>query len=48
MKNIIEGDKEIKTLFRDVKSQTYDTSLEEYGDIRVQEPTIDGNFRMGL
>jgi uncharacterized caspase-like protein len=48
MKNIIEGDRDIKTLFRDVKSQTYDTSLEEYGDIRVQEPTIDGNFRMGL
>jgi hypothetical protein len=48
MKNIIEGDKDIKTLYRDVKSQTYDTSLEEYGDIRVQEPTIDGNFRMSL
>jgi hypothetical protein len=48
MKNIIEGDRDIKTLFRDVKSQTYDTSLEEYGDIRVQEPTIEGNFRIRL
>ncbi len=48
MKNIIEGDKNIKTLYKDTKSQTYDTSLEEYGDSRTQEPTIDGNFRLSL
>jgi len=48
MKNIIEGDTDIKTLFKNTKSQTYDTSLEEYGDVRAQEPTIDGNFRMSL
>ena len=48
MKNIINGDRNIKTLFRDVKSQTYDTSLEEYGDIRTQEPTVEGNYRLSL
>jgi len=48
MKNIIEGDLDIKTLYKDTKSQTYDTSLEEYGDSRTQEPTIDGNFRLSL
>lgn len=48
LKNIIEGKSDIKTLFKDTKKQTYDTSLIEYGDLRVQEPTIVGNFRLSL
>ena len=48
MKNIIEGNKNIKTIYKDTKSQTYDTSLEEYGNLRTQEPTIDGNIRLSL
>lgn len=48
MKNIIEGDTSVKKLFRDTKTQTYDTSLEEYGDLRAQEPTVEGNFRLTL
>ena len=48
MKNIIKGDRDIKTLFKETKSETYDTSLEEYGDVRVQEPTIEGNYRLSL
>jgi len=48
MKNILEGDTDIKTLYKDTKNQTYDTSIEEYGDSRTQEPTIEGNFRMKL
>ncbi len=48
MKNIIQGDKDIKTLYKHTKSQTYDTSIEEYGDSRTQEPTIEGNYRMSL
>jgi len=48
MKNIIKGDKDIRTLFKETKSETYDTSLEEYGDVRVQEPTIEGNYRLSL
>jgi len=27
---------------------TYDTYMEEYGDLRAQESTIDGNFRLTL
>jgi len=48
MQNILKGDKEIKKLYRDTKSETYDTSLEEYGDVRTQTPQIEGNFRMKL
>jgi len=48
MKNILEGDKTIKKLYKDTKVQTYNTSIEEYGDSRTQEPTIEGNFRMEL
>ena len=48
MKNILEGKTDIQTLFKDTKDETYDTSMKEYGDLRVQEPTIDGNFRMSL
>ena len=39
---------DIKSLFKNTKSQTYDTSYEEYGDNRLQEPTYDGNYRMKL
>lgn len=48
MKNLLEGDTDIKTLYKDTKSQTYQTSLEEYGDLKVQEPTIYGNYKMSL
>ncbi|MCW8837755.1 MAG: caspase family protein [Thiovulaceae bacterium] len=48
MKNIIEGDTDIKQLYKSIKEQTYDTSIEEYGDLRIQEPTIEGNYRMSL
>ena len=48
MKNILEGNNDIKTLYKNSKSQTYDTSLEEYGDLRVQEPSIVGNFGLSL
>ena len=48
MKNILNGDKDIKTLYKHTKKQTYDTSFEEYGDSRIQEPDIVGNKRMEL
>ena len=48
MKNLIEGKKSVKELYRNTKSQTYETSLEEYGDGRTQDPTIEGNYRMSL
>ena len=48
MKNIINNKNNIKTLFLKTKNQTYDTSVSEYGDLRVQEPTSDGNLKMNL
>ncbi|MDF1874227.1 caspase family protein [Sulfurimonas sp. SAG-AH-194-I05] len=48
MKNIISGDTQVKTLFKNIKTQTYRTSREEYGDVRLQEPTIDGNHTMRI
>jgi len=48
MKNILEGDTTVKSLYKDTKKQTYQTSLEEYGDSRTQEPTLQGNGRMKL
>ena len=48
MKNILEGKTDIGTLYKDTKSETYDTSIQEYGDLRTQEPTVDGNFRLSL
>ena len=48
MKNIIEGKKDIKSLYKNIKKQTYQTSYEEYGDMRVQEPQIYGNKNFGL
>ena len=48
MKNIINGDRSIKKLYKDTKSQTYEKSIEEYGDSRTQEPQLEGNFRMDL
>jgi hypothetical protein len=48
MKNILNGDTTIKALYKDTKQATYKTSIEEYGDSRTQEPSIEGNFRMKL
>jgi len=48
MKNILDGDISIKKLYKDTKKETYQTSLEEYGDSRTQEPTVEGNFRLKL
>lgn len=48
MENILEDKKDIKYLYKETKKETYETSLSEYGDIRVQEPTIEGNFRLSL
>ncbi len=48
MKNIIKGDKTVKQLYKDTQKETASTSREKYGDLRVQDPTIEGNFRMKL
>ena len=48
MKNIIDGKIGIKELYKQTKYDTYNTSLEEYGDLRVQDPSINGNIKMSL
>ena len=48
MRDLINGHDDIKTLFRSTYADTKETSFEEYGDLRVQEPTIEGNFRLSL
>jgi len=48
MENILEGKTDISSLYKETKKETYQTSLEEYGDIRAQEPTVEGNYRMKL
>jgi hypothetical protein len=48
MKNIIEGKTDVKSLYKKVKSQTYDTSIKEYGDSRTQSPSFDGNLGLKL
>lgn len=48
MKNILNGDTNIKDLYKNSKQETYDASLEEYGNGRTQDPQIDGNIRMSL
>ena len=48
MKHILEGSTDVKSLFTKTKSKTYNTSMKEYGDLRVQEPTVDGNLRLKL
>jgi hypothetical protein len=48
MKNILKGDKTIKKLYSDTKTETYKTSVREFGDLRVQTPTINGNYNLGL
>ena len=48
MKDLIEGQENVKSLYKSTYANTKETSFEEYGDLRVQEPTIEGNFRLGL
>ena len=43
MKNILEGSTRVNTLFSKTRIQTYNTSYETFGDLRVQEPTLKGN-----
>ena len=48
MKNIISGNKSIDKVFMNAQMQTYQTSLKEYGDLRVQEPTVEGNVKLAF
>jgi len=48
MKSILEGQKEIKTIHQNTFKKVKNTSYSEYGDLRQQHPTIDGNRELKL
>ena len=51
MKNILENPNphmQISEVYTKIKNETYEASLEEYGDLRTQEPQIEGNEKMKL
>lgn len=51
MKNILENQNphmQISEVYTKIKNETYEASLEEYGDLRTQEPQIEGNEKMKL
>lgn len=48
MKDLIKGSSDMSTLYNQVYRQTKNTSYELYGDLRVQEPSIDGNKKLKL
>lgn len=48
IKDILGGEKHIKSFFKSIKNQVYNNSLQEFGESKVQEPTIRGNMRLTL
>ena len=48
MKDLIGGKADMSALYNSVYNQTKNTSYELYGDLRVQEPSIDGNLKLEL
>ena len=51
MKDLLSNNlenKPVKDFYKEIKSETYDASLQEYGDNRTQEPTISGNESLDL
>ncbi len=48
MKDLIGGKADMSALYNSVYNQTKNTSFELYGDLRVQEPSIDGNLKLEL
>lgn len=48
MKSILNGDKKLSKLYKNVYKNVKQTSSQEYGDLRVQHPTRDGNGKLRL
>jgi hypothetical protein len=48
MKNLIEGKRNMNTLYNSTYRDTKNTSYDLYGDLRIQEPTFDGNINISL
>ena len=43
MEELLKGDKNLKELYGNVYKNTKETTQANYGDMRIQEPTMDGN-----
>jgi hypothetical protein len=48
MKSIADGATNLKSIYRNAYKLTKSTSRKLYGDLRLQEPTIEGNARLGV
>jgi len=48
MQELLKGERNIQELYGKVYKQTKETTRESYGDMRLQEPTLDGNEKIEL
>jgi hypothetical protein len=48
MQELLKGERNIQELYGKVYKQTKETTRENYGDMRLQEPTLDGNEKIEL
>lgn len=48
MEELIKGERDIKSLYGKVYKNTKETTRKNYGDMRIQEPTMEGNDKIGL
>ncbi len=48
MQELLKGERNIQELYGKVYKQTKETTRENYGDMRLQEPTLDGNGKIEL
>lgn len=48
MEELLKGEKNLKELYGKVYKNTKETTMKNYGDMRIQEPTLDGNSELKL
>ncbi len=48
MEELLKGDKNLKELYGKVYKNTKETTQANYGDMRIQEPTMEGNLDMNF
>ena len=46
IEQLLEGTHDLSTLFKSARARTYETSRKLYGDLREQEPVIEGNSKL--
>ncbi|MDY0121174.1 MAG: peptidase C14, partial [Sulfurimonas sp.] len=48
MEELLGGERDVQNLYGKVYKKTKETTRENYGDMRLQEPTLDGNEKIEL